>query len=89
MSGATSAFNQLGLGRGTKTACPRIPPEAPHPPVPKAQHKCLGRQESSAGHRSWPGERGLAVHEGKPEQASGQRREKGEEGGGAAPLGPY
>lgn len=70
-TGTTSAFTQLGLGgaqdvsRSTKPACPRIPSEAPCPPVPTAQHKCLGRQESSAGHRSWPGERSLAVHEGK------------------------
>lgn len=70
-TGTTSAFTQLGLGgaqdvsRGTKPACPHIPPEAPCPPVPTAQHKCLGRQESCAGHRSWPGEGSLAVHEGK------------------------
>lgn len=42
----TSAFNQLGLGRGTKTVCPHIPPEAPHPPVPTAQLKCLGTKKA-------------------------------------------
>lgn len=87
-------FYSVRPGRSTRCqqeyeACmPPYSPEAPHPPVPTAQRKCLGHQESSAGHRSWPGERSLAVHEGKAEQASGQHREKGEEGKGLLLSGP-
>lgn len=46
---------------------PHTFPEAPHLPVPTVQRESLGAMEISTGHRNRPRERGLAVHETKPE----------------------